>query len=948
MPTVNNNKPVDMKQLWQVVEPAPTASSALSALTTSEDGIDRYIYYIVGALFYRYDTYGNCWNKLAPPLTTPTVFAKIRYSKYSGNFGRVISCPSNTTLRIPTLNGNIFSGKTIRIIAGTGIGQERIITATPNPVVYEQGLVTTASTLLLSDNTKKWKYNQWSGYQVRITYGTGNTQIRKILYNNENTVQVADPLYQPLDPFNTNGFTPAPVTTAGSQAHFQIEASDITVDTAWDVNPDHTSRFKIESGGIWMISAIAGAPFYSFQFYDVAADYWISKTTPAGLILAGMAEGTLERTGEIGGVYENGTATSGSTYILSDSSKSFVFGRYKNYRIRITGGTGLGQSRRIICNGTDYFEVAKAWDVVPDATTTYNIIADKDKIYWGGNTQAFLMQYDVDSDLPIQGAKFDDGIANNLAAKLPGLEQSPIAITSGVRSTGGITEINPTPTAGGSNYVVGDILTINVGGANGKVMVESISAGGVVTSISLVRAGATYTTGAGKSTSGGSGTLCTVEIVSTGTVCYVITNINHNFKIGASVILSGDDLYAGTVTITGVDSLTGFDFVTAAAGNMTAANTNSATLIVDSTKNWIVNEHVGKIVQTHLTGVLGAMTARVITANTATTITVAAISTGLVNGTGRYIIVDSSAFGRDTQYKRLDMASSSHATSGTTETLIDDTKNWYVNQWAGYKLRIVAGTGRDSYITIISNTNTTLTYDTQTFTPDTTTHYSIFDSFGTCTGAGSTTAINDTTKNWKPNQWAGKRLRITAGAGQGLSALLNEVTITSNTATQLTFAAVTGFAPDATTQYTILGIPIRGAGVDLIWMFGGTSQGQYMFFPRGGVSNTADMYSIVTETWEYGIFNNPQTDTMTTGTYYAYDGNNRVYFSPGVATGLVQYIYYYDLTTSKIYGFGSVPNTQLAPVSGNRMEIITSPQGISYLYHMRNTAADMYRAQIFF
>jgi hypothetical protein len=30
------------------------------------------------------------------------------------------------------------------------------------------------------------------------------------------------------------------------------------------------------------------------------------------------------------------------------------------------------------------------------------------------------------------------------------------------------------------------------------------------------------------------------------------------------------------------------------------------------------------------------------------------------------------------------------------------------------------------------------------------------------------------------------------------------------------------------------------------------------------------------------------------------------------------------------------------------MEIIQSPQGIEYLYHMRNTGAEMYRAMVFF
>lgn len=77
-------------------------------------------------------------------------------------------------------------------------------------------------------------------------------------------------------------------------------------------------------------------------------------------------------------------------------------------------------------------------------------------------------------------------------------------------------------------------------------------------------------------------------------------------------------------------------------------------------------------------------------------------------------------------------------------------------------------------------------------------------------------------------------MRITGGAGFGLTAALNEILIVSNTSNTLTFTAITGFAPDATTTYTILAIPPRGAGIQLLWAFGGVSKGKYMFYPRGG------------------------------------------------------------------------------------------------------------------
>jgi hypothetical protein len=75
-------------------------------------------------------------------------------------------------------------------------------------------------------------------------------------------------------------------------------------------------------------------------------------------------------------------------------------------------------------------------------------------------------------------------------------------------------------------------------------------------------------------------------------------------------------------------------------------------------------------------------------------------------------------------------------------------------------------------------------------------------------------------------------VRITGGAGYGLTAALNEILIVSNTANTLTFTAITGFAPDTTTTYSILGVPARGLGIGLLWAFG-HSTGRYLRNVRG-------------------------------------------------------------------------------------------------------------------
>ncbi len=74
--------------------------------------------------------------------------------------------------------------------------------------------------------------------------------------------------------------------------------------------------------------------------------------------------------------------------------------------------------------------------------------------------------------------------------------------------------VNATPTAGGINYVVDQILTVTEG-IDGTVKVTSVS-GGAVTGIVFNTAGSGYTTGAGKATvraPGDAGSGCTIEIL---------------------------------------------------------------------------------------------------------------------------------------------------------------------------------------------------------------------------------------------------------------------------------------------------------------------------------------------------------------------------------------------------------------------------------------------------
>jgi len=951
MPLTNNLKKVVDLPIFELCSQSPTAAGATSS-TTAADEDARYVYFLAGSLFYRYDSEADVWQQLASPMIAPVTATAMKMSSYNGYRGNCLGATTNTMM-VPGLSGNILKGQTIRITEGLGIGQERLIIDTTQNITKDQGIATTASTSLITDTTKRWEINQFIGYQVRIIYNTGSSQVRKVLYNDATTLYFYDINYQQLEAWNNTYFSAvapyaAPVATAGSQAHYVIESCEITVDTNWDIIPDETSSFTLFSRGIWLLSSAAAAPWSSFQYYDVLSDTWTVKTALGGLVLAAFGtDFTLERTGRVAGGFISGTATSWGARTLTDTAltgpTALAIDSYVSYQLRITAGTGMGQKRRIVSNGTNYFEVARPWDVTPDVTSAYAVYADNDKVYLTGNGSSVMYIYHVEHDFWSLADEFDCGQVRGMTCQFSG--QEAYAITSAVRNASGITVLNSTPTAGGTGYAVGDLFNITTGGTVGKGRVEAISAGGVVTSVSLYSSGVNYTTGSGKATtiiSGAGNNGLTVNITTIGTVARVTLATNSNLYKGDTVTISGSNDAANwdkDYTILAIDSLTTFDIIITAAASMVALRTNSTTEIVDATKNWNVNEHIGKLVVLNTAGPSPTSQIRRIISNTSTSLTVATIVAG-VNGTSRYSISAPGVYGNDLQWKMPLKTNSGRATSGTTTTLVDNTKDWYVNQWLGYRVRILAGTGFGSEVAISANDATSLTLTTPGFTPDTTTKYEIMDTYGAATGTFALTTFADSTKNWTVNQWAGKRVRITAGTGQS-----TEATILSNTANIITTTATMGFTPDATTNYSILSLAPRSTGTQLNWIFGCSviTKGRYIISQRGGATNTIDIYDIVTSTWNITYYIGPQTEVFNTGTMTAYDGADTLYIHKDNSGRI------FAINVNNMAVSGAVQLTDLhgAVVLGNRMEIITTTDGLKYLYIIQHSGTKMWRALIF-
>ncbi|NBO98605.1 MAG: hypothetical protein EBU90_00490 [Proteobacteria bacterium] len=957
-------KQIDLP-VWEWTRPALASVVGGNSTCTDPTSGSRYIYYINNANtsqagFSRYDTVSDSWQALSNTINNFVNNATtLTYSKWHGHYGRAISAGTGlNTIEMAALVGNNLVGYKIRIIAGKGIGQERTITAVSDPIIKDRGLVSsTSNTAIVGDTSgsgiKQWRVNQWRDYQVRSIYGTtAGSLVRPILYNNYNTLTFSDASWASITPW-WGPTSPITTATTSTPTLFQIESNIVTVDSNWTTTPDSTSQFMILSDGIWYLNSSSAGAGYTITYYDIVADIWYNKTSVNNLFTTNMgidacSEKFLEYPNYI--LIDNVTSATANT--LTDSSLSLGANQFANCAVSILSGTGAGQYRGVIANNSNTFFIGKKWNTTPDNTSQFAIHRDVNNFYWTGNGQASIFQYDVDCDQTVPSKIYDNGVARTVTVTGAGFE--PMAVTSITRVTGAATAI--AIATAGTNYAVDTIITFS-GGAS--VRVTGINSTGGITSISIENFGSGYAGGGAAMTISG-----TVPTLPTGSTAATFTNTTasvagnvvtvapHPFKIGDSVTIAGDTAaspnFNNTYTIISNNAVTGFGFITSAAQNATVP-AQGTTSLVDVTKNWTTNELANKIVQfTSGASPSPTVQARKIISNTANTITFAT-ATAATNSTSRYVIIDEKAFATEQSYAVAAAGGKAGvATSGTSSSLTDTTKNWPINYWTDIrpaaggntarKVKIIAGTGNGAELVITSNTANTLNFASQSFTVDNTTVYEIMESFGTAT-SGSITTLVDTTQNWPTNSFLGKRVRLVSGAGISI-----EVNITANTQTQLTFNAI-GTAVDSTTSYSIIEPTTRGAGSSMFILRNSTNSNinnRFLYMFRGGGTVELGRYNTRSEIYE-PITTYPMSETLTTGTSYAYDGVDRIYFQKDV-TGRC---YYYDVVENMIIPSSTCPYSQGTGSIGNRMEIITTEDSLKYLYTIRNGGQEMWRTLLF-
>jgi len=170
----------------------------------------------------------------------------------------------------------------------------------------------------------------------------------------------------------------------------------LTLDSAVSTAVLNTHTFRLTTGRFFVLNAGTLAAG-SFRVFDVATLSW-SSLTITGLPATVGTDGRLVCAYNYNEIQATGTATAGAATTLTNSAKTWTTNQWTNYQVRITAGTGMGQTRTIASNTGTVLTVSAAWTTNPDATSVYAIEANEDWIYFLGNNAVTMYRYSISAN----------------------------------------------------------------------------------------------------------------------------------------------------------------------------------------------------------------------------------------------------------------------------------------------------------------------------------------------------------------------------------------------------------------------------------------------------------------------------------------------------------------------------------------------------------------------
>lgn len=741
--TKNNNVPVVDLPQRQWMRFSPTISAASATLVYGDAANERYMYYINLATLTRYDTWTDSRQILSTPYYTPATVTAAKYSTYGWYRWNILSATINT-IDIPGLTNHVMQGYKIRIVSWMWAGQERTITDITENMVMDRGTITATTANIQTDSTKKWKINQWVWYQLRIVYGSWTTLIKKILYNDATSLTVYDVNFQQLDPRNN---TPYYVNTQGwAQAI-------LPVTTAWSQAEYYIEKSTATVDMNWTIQPDASSSFVLLSWgLRVLSSQWSTAFTSRQFYDI-LADTWISKSNLYGWFIAVAIATDIAIERLWETAWTFASGTITSATYNSVV-TNLPAAEDVWVN----YEIRITWGtwewqkrvIICNEQSTYFVSYPRDvqpdatstfAIYWDTNA-IYLIGNNASTMFKynIEEDVWTTGrLIDNwvcLNASIAYPGQHGFWITTGTRQATSVTTLAAAPTAWGTWYKRWDIVSITWWSPLALARVETVSPWWIVTAVSLYAHWNWYTTGTGKATVAVSG-------VGTG----LTVNITAVWVTVRVTTASNHNLLIWDVCVVKwlTDSVynTSVTITGTPAINIVEYVTTAAWNMAASyanTASLIVDSTANRVPWELVWKLINVQTSGPNPANTTTPI------------------------------QRI--------TANTAQTITVWVAVWvaWVNWTWRYQIFELAAFGRDQQEKVTERV------------------------WRGHANWGSTTTLQDTSKNREPNQWAGYKVRFIAWPGAWL---WYELTIISNTTDTLTYATQT-FTPTAYTCYEIM------------------------------------------------------------------------------------------------------------------------------------------------
>jgi hypothetical protein len=161
----------------------------------------------------------------------------------------------------------------------------------------------------------------------------------------------------------------------------------------------------------------------------------------------------------------------------------------------------------------------------------------------------------------------------------------------------------------------------------------------------------------------------------------------------------------------------------------------------------------------------------------------------------------------------------------------------------------------------------------------------------------------------------------------------------------LTFATATA-ALAGTSTYMILPAVVPGTGSHLRWTPNSTvaaNKGRNLWRFRGSTAIGVDRIDLTNDLFYFSTIT-PNFELLSTGSMFAYDGLDRIYFTRDNTNR----VYYLDMNTNMVAGAGIAPYATGTAGIGNRMEIFKTIDGLKYLWFNRHAAVETFRTLLFY